>query len=53
LFGVELGTYELYLPDDQTLAAIAAPVRLLATPDVPTQTQTASLSRRYSSESLE
>jgi pimeloyl-ACP methyl ester carboxylesterase len=29
LFGVELGTYELYLPDEQALAAIVAPVRLL------------------------
>jgi pimeloyl-ACP methyl ester carboxylesterase len=29
LFEVELGTYELYLPDDQALAAIVAPVRLL------------------------
>jgi pimeloyl-ACP methyl ester carboxylesterase len=29
LFRVELGTYELYLPDDDTLAAITAPVRLL------------------------
>jgi pimeloyl-ACP methyl ester carboxylesterase len=33
LFGVELGTYELYLPDDETLAAIAAPVRLLVSDD--------------------
>jgi pimeloyl-ACP methyl ester carboxylesterase len=33
LFGVELGTYELYLPDEQTLAAIAAPVRLLVSED--------------------
>jgi pimeloyl-ACP methyl ester carboxylesterase len=29
LFGIDLGTYELYLPDDDTLAAIGAPVRLL------------------------
>ena len=29
LIGVELGTYELYLPDDATLAGLAAPVRLL------------------------
>jgi pimeloyl-ACP methyl ester carboxylesterase len=29
LFAVELGTYELYLPDEQALAAIVAPVRLL------------------------
>jgi pimeloyl-ACP methyl ester carboxylesterase len=29
LFAVELGTYELYLPDDETLAALAAPVGLL------------------------
>ncbi len=35
LFGVELGTYELYLPDDETLAAIAAPVRLLVGEDGP------------------
>jgi pimeloyl-ACP methyl ester carboxylesterase len=28
LFDIELGTYELYLPDEETLAAIAAPVRL-------------------------
>jgi pimeloyl-ACP methyl ester carboxylesterase len=33
LFGVELGTYELYLPDDEALAAIAAPVRLLISED--------------------
>ncbi len=32
-FGVELGTYERYLPDDDTLAAIAAPVRLLVSRD--------------------
>jgi hypothetical protein len=29
LFEVELGTYELYLPDDDTLAAIRIPVALL------------------------
>jgi pimeloyl-ACP methyl ester carboxylesterase len=29
LFDVELGTYELYLPDEETLAALPAPVRLL------------------------
>jgi pimeloyl-ACP methyl ester carboxylesterase len=29
LFGVELGTYELYLPDEQELASIVAPVGLL------------------------
>jgi pimeloyl-ACP methyl ester carboxylesterase len=33
--GVELGTYERYLPDDQTLAAIAVPVRLLVSADGP------------------
>jgi hypothetical protein len=33
LFGVELGTYERYLPDDEALAAIAAPVRLLISED--------------------
>jgi pimeloyl-ACP methyl ester carboxylesterase len=33
LFGVELGTYELYLPDDEALATIAAPVRLLVSED--------------------
>jgi pimeloyl-ACP methyl ester carboxylesterase len=33
LFGVELGTYELYLPDDQTLGSIAAPVCLLVSED--------------------
>jgi pimeloyl-ACP methyl ester carboxylesterase len=33
LFGVELGTYELYLPDDEALAAIAVPVRLLVSED--------------------
>jgi hypothetical protein len=29
LFGVELGTYELYLPGEEALAGLAAPVRLL------------------------
>ena len=29
LFGTELGTYERYLPDDETLAAVAPRVRLL------------------------
>ena len=33
LFGVELGTYELYMPDDQTLTSLAAPVRLLVSED--------------------
>jgi pimeloyl-ACP methyl ester carboxylesterase len=33
LFGVELGTYELYMPDDQTLASLVAPVRLLVSED--------------------
>lgn len=33
LLGIELGTYELYLPDDETLAAITAPVRLLVSED--------------------
>jgi hypothetical protein len=33
LFGIELGTYERYLPDDETLAAIAAPFRLLVSND--------------------
>jgi pimeloyl-ACP methyl ester carboxylesterase len=28
-FGIELGSYEGYLPDDETLAAIAAPVMVL------------------------
>jgi pimeloyl-ACP methyl ester carboxylesterase len=31
--GVELGTYELYMPDDQTLTSLAAPVRLLVSED--------------------
>jgi pimeloyl-ACP methyl ester carboxylesterase len=29
LFGVELGTYELYLPGEEALAGLSAPVRLL------------------------
>jgi pimeloyl-ACP methyl ester carboxylesterase len=29
LFGIELGTYERYLPEDETLAAVAPRVRLL------------------------
>ena len=33
LIEVELGTYELYLPDEETLAGLAAPVRLLACED--------------------
>ena len=33
LFAVELGTYELYMPDDETLAAISAPVLLLVSED--------------------
>src|SRR5215204_5746389 len=33
LFEVELGTYELYLPDDETVAAVAAPVTLLVSED--------------------
>jgi pimeloyl-ACP methyl ester carboxylesterase len=33
LVAVELGTYELYLPDDETLAAVAAPVGLLVSED--------------------
>jgi pimeloyl-ACP methyl ester carboxylesterase len=32
---VELGTYELYLPDDEALAGMPAPVRLLAGEDGP------------------
>jgi pimeloyl-ACP methyl ester carboxylesterase len=43
LFGVELGTYELYMPDDETLAAIAVPVRLLVSEDsLPVFTEIAS-----------
>ncbi|MQA78039.1 MAG: alpha/beta fold hydrolase [Streptosporangiales bacterium] len=33
LFGIELGTYELYMPDGETLAAIAVPVRLIVSED--------------------
>ena len=33
LFGTELGTYERYLPDDDTLAAVALRVRLLVSAD--------------------
>lgn len=33
LFGIELGTYELYLPADGTLAAMSTPVRLLVSED--------------------
>jgi hypothetical protein len=33
LFEVELGTYERYMPDDEALAAIAGPVRLLVNQD--------------------
>lgn len=33
LFEIELGTYERYLPDDRTLAAIPVPVRLLVSED--------------------
>jgi pimeloyl-ACP methyl ester carboxylesterase len=33
LFAVELGTYELYLPDDETLAAMSAPVLPLVSQD--------------------
>ena len=33
LFEVELGTYELYMPDEETLAALAAPVSLLVSED--------------------
>ena len=32
-FGIELGTYERYLPDDETLAAVAPRVRLLVSAD--------------------
>jgi pimeloyl-ACP methyl ester carboxylesterase len=35
LFGIELGTYERYLPDDETLAAVAPRVRLLVSADGP------------------
>ena len=33
VFGIELGTYDRYLPDDETLAAIAPRVRLLVSAD--------------------
>ena len=33
LFEVELGTYELYLPDEQTLTSLSAPVSLLVSED--------------------
>ena len=33
LFGVELGAYELSLPDEETLTSLAAPVRLLVSED--------------------
>jgi pimeloyl-ACP methyl ester carboxylesterase len=33
LLAIELGTYELYLPDDETLGAVAAPVGLLVGED--------------------
>ena len=33
LFAVEHGTYELYMPDDQALTSLAAPVRLLVSED--------------------
>jgi hypothetical protein len=33
LFDIELGTYELYRPDQETVAAIAGPVRLLVSED--------------------
>jgi pimeloyl-ACP methyl ester carboxylesterase len=33
LFGIEVGTYERYLPDDETLAAVAPRVRLLVSAD--------------------
>jgi pimeloyl-ACP methyl ester carboxylesterase len=40
LFDVELGTRERYLPDDETLAAIAPRVRLLVSADgLPAYTQ--------------
>jgi pimeloyl-ACP methyl ester carboxylesterase len=35
MFGIELGTYEQYLPDDETLAAVAPRVRLLVSADGP------------------
>jgi len=33
LFEVELGTYELYLPDEKTLASLSAPVSLIVSAD--------------------
>ena len=33
MFDVELGTYELYLPDEETLTALSAPVRLIVSED--------------------
>jgi hypothetical protein len=33
LFEIELGTYELYLPDQETLASLAPPVHLLVSED--------------------
>ena len=33
IFGIELGTYERYLPDDETLAAVAPRMRLLVSAD--------------------
>jgi pimeloyl-ACP methyl ester carboxylesterase len=33
LFEVELGSYELYLPDEETLAALSAPMSLLVSED--------------------
>ena len=33
MFEVELGTYELYLPDEETLASLSAPVSLLVSED--------------------
>jgi pimeloyl-ACP methyl ester carboxylesterase len=42
LFGIELGTYEQYLPDDETLAAVAPRVRLLVSADgLPAYTEAA------------
>jgi pimeloyl-ACP methyl ester carboxylesterase len=35
LFGIELGSYEQYLPDDDTLATVAPRVRLLVSTDGP------------------
>jgi pimeloyl-ACP methyl ester carboxylesterase len=33
LFGVELGTYEMFMPDDDALAAISVPVLLMVSED--------------------